>query len=359
MDGRRFHAWRKTPPTPTPNFNPKPAPSSSSSPLHSTRHFVPVHLTMSSSSYISCPPSPISDNLISSNSSPFAFLHPSLFTPPFLPPSLSLSLAVSPLLASMWYDSLSLPLSHPNMPHRDGLVAPQAPPPHFHCSALSLHNLPRLIHYLLLLFRFASFSFSLSSAVFMASDLKPSISVWTRFDAFKSCSAKRIKTSPFFSFSLFFVFNHVGWVLIRPGIWDLQVCGGGEWDCGGLLVLRDGCFGVGDFEGHHPLAGDLPALVRFRPWSGIRLPAAVRDRGGDGGGAEAVGGGDLQKGEWVLRSGHRLGGDGLRRLPLPRLLGCLLWLPTSLLLHHRLSLLPLILAKYIFHFVCIFCVIMQ
>lgn len=109
------------------------------------------------------------------------------------------------------------------MPLRNGLVAPQAPPSPFQCSLLSLHNLCRLIQYLLLLFRFASFSFSLSSAVFMASDLKPSITVWTHFDAFRSCSGKPIKTTPFFSV----FFNHKSGVLIRAGICRFVVAASG------------------------------------------------------------------------------------------------------------------------------------
>ncbi|XP_065871393.1 CASP-like protein 4C1 [Euphorbia lathyris] len=69
-------------------------------------------------------------------------------------------------------------------PLRNGDTPSRIPPPHSH-STVSVHKLKRF-NSLILIFRFASFCFSLASSVFMATDYRGSDSPrWYDFDAFR------------------------------------------------------------------------------------------------------------------------------------------------------------------------------
>ncbi|ONI24294.1 hypothetical protein PRUPE_2G232700 [Prunus persica] len=75
--------------------------------------------------------------------------------------------------------------SPPQQPHRNGETTPYPIPNHPFHSTVSLRKLRRF-NYLILVFRIASFSFSLASFIFMLSTSRgPNSPRWYHFDAFR------------------------------------------------------------------------------------------------------------------------------------------------------------------------------
>lgn len=60
-----------------------------------------------------------------------------------------------------------------------------------------------------------------------------------------------------------------------------------------VLIVRNGRLCLGDFKRSHSVSRNPTGLVRFQPWSGVRVPVAVGGCSGDGAGQDTEADGDV------------------------------------------------------------------